>query len=290
MHLARRFHLSHLAVLAAPLLALAFAGCDNTTQTTSGRSYLERYPTPVGLAASADPRHDPEAPPLDRLVAEVAAIEPRLVFPARIGLARIEHGRLVSVPATEGATWLDLRATLGDTYGEFVPVDLVVAEMVYSAHAVDPRTTSTLADTIARIRLGAARQHLDAVLIYEVALASDVRNTGWSVIDWTLVGAYARTSKAHATAHASALLVDVRNGYPYGTARAAAEDTRSASTFGAENRLARQRQAVVETAVERLAPEVASMLHKLRDARLATPQTTATGAAAASPPAPLTTR
>jgi hypothetical protein len=236
-----------LALATAAVLGLA--GCDATTQTTSGESYLERYPTPTGSASVATD--------LDSMVAQVAAIEPQLRFPARIGLARIEGGRLINVPAAEGEHWLALRHALGPAFGEFVPLNLVVAEMAYTGVGNPAAGQGSLSEAIARIRLGAARQHLDAVLIYEVALESDVRRTGWSVIDWTIIGAYAAgTSRAHAGAYATALLVDVRNGYPYGTATAAAEDERSASTFGSEDRLARQRRSVTDRAVAELMPEV----------------------------------
>ncbi|MGH8021865.1 MAG: hypothetical protein ACREIA_27000 [Opitutaceae bacterium] len=259
----RRFA-AKLAPAAALVVAALLSGCENTTQTTSGQAYLDRYPTPTGGSTGKDPRTDPSAPQIDRLVAEVAAIEPQLRFPARIGLARIENGRLIDVPPLEGETWLDLREKLGSGFGEFVALNRVVTEMAYSGAGNPAAGQTTLTETMARIRLGAARQHLDAVLVYEVAVASDVRSTGWSIIDWTIVGAYARTRRAHAEAYATALLIDVRNGYPYGTATAAAEDERATATFGSGEQRASQRESVTGRAVTSLAPEVETMFQNLR--------------------------
>ncbi len=256
----------HLVPALALIAGVLFAGCDNTTQTTSGQAYLDRYPTTMGAAGATpgDPRANPDAPEIDRLVAEVAAIEPQLRFPARIGLARIERGRLIDVPPVEGETWLDLREKLGAGFGAFVPLNLVVTEMAYSGAGSPASGQATLTETMARIRLGAARQHLDAVLVYEIAVATDVRSTGWSLVDWTIVGAYARTRRAHAEACATALLIDVRNGYPYGTATAAADDERAAAAFGSGELRAHQRLSVTERAMTSLAPEVETMFQTLR--------------------------
>ncbi len=244
--------------LLAALLAAFLAACESTTQMTSGERYLARSLTTTGAAR---PVGD-----LDRLVLEAAAIEPRLRFPARIGLARIENGRLIDIPASEGSVWIDLREKLGPGFGEFVPLNRVVAELAYAGAGSPVAGGAPLADTIARIRLGAARQHLDAVLIYEVAVRSETRSTGWTIIDWTLVGAYAPTRRSRAEARASALLIDVRNGYPYGEAHSADDSDRATAAFGGDDSRSRQRASVTARAVGGLAPEVEVMLNALREA------------------------
>jgi hypothetical protein len=199
-------------------------------------------------------------------VAEVAAVEPALQFPARLGLARIEHGNLTEIPAAEKQAWLDLREKLGPSFGEFIPLSTFVAEMVYTAQPTRRdgfASNSTLRETIDRIRLGAARQHLDAVLIYEVALESEMNATGWSLLDWTIIGMSAQTHRAHATAHSSALLIDVRNGYPYGTAGAVAQNETAAAVYGSEEKLRDQRLKVTGAAVNNLTPHIETMLRRL---------------------------
>jgi len=249
-----------LLTAAAAFLGLTFTGC-NSTQLTSGKQYLGEYPLGKG-----SPRDSGSTPTdLDRLVAEVAAIEPNLHFPARIGLARIEHGLLSAIPPDEDAQWIRLAAELGDGFGEFVPLNRIVSEMVYANHAARSRPAGGIADAVARIRLGAARQHLDLVLVYEIADRTELTPTELTILDWTLIGAYAPTNRARSQTHATALLLDVRTGYPYGSALASADDTFFAATLGADADLARRRQSTRHAAVESLTREVASMFTTLRD-------------------------
>lgn len=271
----------------ALLVAAAIsAGCESTVQTTSGQRYLERYPHPSSLDSPLGTTD------LDQRVAAVAAVEPTLRFPARVGLARIEHGRLASLPADEGKLWSDLRDKFGPEFGEFIPLSPIVAEMVApSSTGSKPgwqRPKSLLQDAIARIRLGAARQHLDAVLIYEVVYDREITGTTSTILDITGVGAFMGTRHSHAQGYATALLVDVRNGYPYGTAMAVANDNSRTALLGSEERLRKQRIAVVNDAVSSLTPEVEHMFRRLQtelaaiDARPAVAVAQAPGATAAS--------
>ena len=191
-------------ILAATLLA----GCASTVQTTSGAGYL-----------AARPEFQPPAGnSVERAVYDAAKAEPALRFPARLGLARIQGGRLSAIPPEEGDKWLALAKDLGTTYGEFVPISPLVADMASSGRAND-----TVVD---KIRIGAARQHVDAVLVYEVVRSDKDRGSVLSVADLTIIGSFLIPSRSiEGQATATAILLDVRNGYPYGTATSTAQQT-----------------------------------------------------------------
>jgi hypothetical protein len=153
----------------------AVSACSTTVQDTSGSDYLSRYRDPAARANTA-----PHAPPSAKTGSEVApvgvtgeeafhraaAVEPLIEFPARIGLARIYKGQMTAIPAKEAEHWQAFReknAHLGD----FVPISPAIAE--FTTQAVSNQRTEYArgaGEVMTRIRLGAARQHVDAVLIY----------------------------------------------------------------------------------------------------------------------------
>ena len=210
----------HTTVAALAVLALDLSGCRYGVQTSSGADYLSSYPR-SGLVEETD---------IDRQVRDVAAVEPTLRFPARIGLARIHEGALSAIPAAEAEAWIEAERRLGPEYGTFVPINRLVAEMVAPRSIGPGPGNPRLRQVVEKIRLGAARQHVDAVLIYETHYITDATDNLLSVADFTIVGAFLLPGQSiDATAFASALLVDVRNGYPYGTANVAIDEDRIAT-------------------------------------------------------------
>ncbi len=161
--------------MAAPGL---LAGCNSTVQTGSGASYLAARPEFRPAAGNS----------VERAVYDAAKAEPALRFPARLGLARIEGGRLTAIPPEEGDKWLALIKSVGTAYGEFVPISPLVAEMASAG-----RQDDTVVD---RIRIGAARQQMDVVLIYEVLQNQRDRGTVLSLADLTIVGSFLVPSRA----------------------------------------------------------------------------------------------
>ena len=89
-------------VIALAALTLTLAACTSSVQTTSGADYLKGYDGSYAVQSGAS------GSDTDAAVRRVAAVEPNLKFPARIGLARIEHGQLAAVPEGEGQIWLNL--------------------------------------------------------------------------------------------------------------------------------------------------------------------------------------
>ncbi len=246
------------SVLLAGIAAfLLFAGCQShTTQTTSGQDYLSRYPTPMGGGSSS----------IDEEVKDVANIEPTLRFPARIGLAKLFNGRIVNLSVEEVEAWDNLRTDLGSDFGEFLPVSALIAESVYKAPA-NPAASFAPQEIFRKIRLGAARQHLDVVLIYEVFSKTKSTTLASSVADWTIIGAYFIPSKSiQTTGYANCLLMDIRTGYPYGTASATLNDKELSATFTSydkQGNLADLNQ--IATALK-LVPEAKQMMLELMEA------------------------
>lgn len=237
---------------------LLLTGCSVTTQTTSGMEWLGAIPP------SVTPAND-----LDRGVRDVANVEPILRFPARIGLAKIGRDHfgpptLLPLSGEEARTWAGLAEDLGPSYGEFVPISPLIAAMVSQAHPSNQRIDA-IRETLEMIRLAAARQHLDAVMIYEVDATADSKNNPLSIADWTLIGAFVLPSQnVKAQGLAQAILIDVRNGYHYGTIQATADDKTVAARFAnheAEQELAKR----VETAaVQNLTHETEDFVRLLR--------------------------
>jgi len=205
--------ISHL--VAGAFLAL-LAACGTSVQTTSGADYLARYDGSYEVAGGVSGSE------VDGDVRRIAAIEPNILFPARIGLARIEKSRLVAIPEAEAEAWAALAAELDGAYGELVPVSPLIAALV---NQPEPRFgTRHPSETIADIRRGAARQHLDYVLAYEVSTSHSSRGSALSVADLTVIGMFVLPGRSvQVEAAASGILLDVRNGYPYATLTAFAD-------------------------------------------------------------------
>ena len=245
-----------MARIAVVALALLAAACNNHVQHSSGTAYLARYADPApaaGPAAAAAPRTDP-------LVRAAASVAPDLRLPARFGLARIVNGRLTAIPEAEGRLWLET-ADRHRALGEFVLISPLIAEFTAAAvgGAADDGRRRT--DVVQMIRPGAARQHVDAVLIYEVGVRSSSRSTWLSLADLTIVGgAFLPTRSLTVDGRAEALLLDVRNAYPYGTASAVADLSMLHTSWGSNLRQEQMQNEAVLQVVSKLVPEVEEMM------------------------------
>ena len=248
-------------IFALAAAALALSACAYSTQTTSGADYLSGYVNaPRSTAAVGEAGKDGAALSLDEEIREIAAIEPALRFPARIGVARVENRRLTSVPASELTYWGELAERLGSGVGEFAPVSPLIASMVDST----PRGRGGPAELIADIRRGAARQHLDYVLVYELSGDFSQSTNVLSAADLTVLGYFLLPSReVKIRGAANAILLDVRNGYPYGTAAAAVEDSDLARGSSAYERGRDGAERAKRAAVEELTVEVEAMMTDL---------------------------
>lgn len=237
--------MKHKPIAAAIIAAFTLTACETSIQTTSGADYLARYDETHSAASygGAD---------VDADVRRIASIEPTLQFPARIGLARIDRGRLVGLPSDEAYIWQQAAENLGPLYGEFVPVSPLITAMVSEPN--DPSMSGAGA-LIADIRRGAARQHLDYVMVYEVGASKRGKANALSLADLTVIGMFVLPSRSiDVEASASGLMLDVRTGYPYATLTTHAEKSgisRAVSEYSASLDL-------IDTATERAVAKLAA--------------------------------
>lgn len=243
---------SRIALLSALLM---LGACSYTTQASSGKNWLAAHPPQTVDMTPGN---------IDQAVRDAAAVEPTLRFPARIGIARIDHAQLTAISSDEAKAWTEAAGRLGSDFGEFVPVSPLVAAML--APPFDPNERVDFARrVIETVRLAAARQHLDAVLIYETDATSDTKANPLSLAEWTLIGAFVLpTEKVRAEGIAQAMLLDVRNGYPYGTVQATADDTTTSVRFETGEARVAMRDRVRIGAVAKLAEDAEAMMRKLR--------------------------
>ena len=204
--------------------ALALAACGTTVQTSSGQDYLRRMDQGVASLAAPAAATDGQAD----AIRAAASVEPLLRFPAKIGIARIEGGALTPIPDEEMAAFAGVAEETGGAYGEFAPLNLLVTAMAVpeeqlgalsGGYAGPSNALIRARRAVDAIRVGAARQHMDAVLVYEVFGTSDARQSALSVGDLTILGAFLLPGReVDAMGHAEGILIDVRNAYPYLTA------------------------------------------------------------------------
>lgn len=240
------------------IFLLCLMGCVSNVQTTSGKEYLDR--------TSYVPKNN-----LDKEVAEIANVEPLLKFPAKIGLARVDNGELTAIPKEELEAWEIATKELGGEFGEFVPVSRLVTAMVSTPNQNPNRRYNAsneegLHEIIRDIRLGASRQHIDVVLIYEVYGTGKSYLTVASITNLTIIGAYIMPGrKLKAKGFSSALLVDVRNGYPYGTASVEVDEKAFVASINSYKRKIDLTEKAKICAGVKLAPEVKKLMVKLKE-------------------------
>ena len=236
---------------------LNWIGCQShSAQMTSGKKYLSNYTNQQATEADTSA--------LNEEIKEIASIKPSIKFPSRIGLVKLFNGRISNLSVEEVEAWEESRSKMGETFGEFIPVNPMIAEMVYSARKNNSKSKSNPSDIFGKVRLGAARQQLDYVLIYEVFSETKTTKHASSVANWTIIGGYFVPSREiETTGFANALLLDVRNGYPYGNASATLNATEfsASQTYRDKSRnLADKNQ--INTVIK-LIPKVQQMMKKL---------------------------
>ena len=231
-------------------------GCAHTTQTTSGEDYLSRYKSEF---ITSNKTQNKDTTNFKQSLLEAASIEPTLVFPARIGVARIENGDLSLIPQDEIDAWVATHKSLGDNFGTFVPINLLVTNLASTS------SQQKVNSVIETIRLGAAKQHLDAVLVYEVRNNTNQNGNFLRLGALTIIGGYFLPSESiTAQGYANAILIDVIQGYPYGTAQTTVEQDEIATTWGAQNRIEKIEKEITQLAAIKLTEEVKDMFLKLR--------------------------
>ena len=238
----------------ASLAAVCLASCAATT----GAPPMQPPVTSIPQMSAPQRAAALQSSDVDRQVAALYEIAPRLRLPARFALAKSEHGRLVAPPETEIAEWTALAGRLGPSFGEFVVLTPMIAQS-----AADLTQTATR-DAVADIRRGSALLKADYALVYEVATASETRDNALSAADWTLIGLWLAPSRSvTGDALAEAVLLDVRTGLPLGSARAQADTELRARPTTADQRRQAAAEAAGAEAVALLARDVETLTEKL---------------------------
>lgn len=257
--------MKHLALTFVILAtATTLSACSNDVQYSSGADYLAQYQSPVVHPTANSGR--PGKVDIDAQIVKAANVEPNLRLPGFFGVARIVNGRLSAIPEGEMLQWRDLAARHPD-FGAFTPINPLVAELAASSVGFQQGDWNMqVGAAVQKIRLGAARQHLDAVLIYEVGAQSAEESTVFALANLTIIGgAFVPTKKVTAEGRAVAMFVDVLNGYPYGTATASADLSKYFTSWGSGRETETKREEVIGEVVKNLVPEVEEMMLKLQE-------------------------
>ena len=238
-------------------LTIVSIGCQShSVQITSGKKYLSNY-------AHYD-TPETNASDLNEEIKSIARVEPSIHFPSRIGLVKLFNGRISNLTADEIEAWEKSRNSMGSQFGEFIPVSPMIAEMVYIPRNTNSKSKVKSTEVFRKIRLGAARQHLDHVLVYEVFSETKTTKLASSVANWTIVGGYFVPSREiETTGFANALLIDVRNGYPHGTASATLKATEFSASQNYRDKSRNLNDMNQIATVIKLIPEVQQMMEKL---------------------------
>lgn len=246
------------------IITLMVSACS-TIQTTSGREYLARnqHVADYSVRTESSSRSDDSVSLKEALVA-TASIEPTLKFPARIGLARVDYGQISALPFEEVEAWEAVKKNLGTSFGEFIPVSPMVVTMTNSEYGYD-NGYNYAANIISSLRLAAAKQHLDALLIYEVHAATETESNILSVANISIIGGYIFPSKEiNSEGIANAMLIDVMQGYPYATTEAKVAKSEMSTSWGKSMNEKQLSQKVKITAAIKMTKEVEDMLKQLR--------------------------
>ncbi len=103
------------------------------------------------------------------------------------------------------------------------------------------------------------------MLIYEVDGTADAKDSGLSLAEWTLIGAFVLPSQdVTAMGVAQAMLIDVRNGYPYGTIRSDSGGDSASTRVDSHETGDRLKEKVMADAVAKLTGEAETMLRELK--------------------------
>ena len=165
------------------------------------------------------------------------------------------------MPADEAVIWQNTVETLEESYGALVPVSPMIASMVSEPTTAGMNRSAAI---IAHIRRGAARQHLDYVLAYEVGSSRNEKANALALADLTVIGMFVLPSRTiEVAATASGLMLDVRTGYPYATLTTHADKSGISRVISDGSTGTAYADTAEERAVAKLADEFADAMQGL---------------------------
>ncbi|MEM7469315.1 MAG: hypothetical protein AAF387_20860 [Pseudomonadota bacterium] len=245
-----------LRFVALILASILISACSRHIQTTSGNDYLAAIERHNGSADDALPES------IETRIRKAAAIEPTLRFPIRLGLAKIQHGRVKSIPPDEASVWLALQERLNDDFGKMIPIHPISVNL---ATGESQSKCDTENNTVNQLRLAGATQHLDAILMYEIKEKDEHRSNMLSVANLTVIGGFLLpTTSVTTDTSAHALLIDVEQGYPYGAIDVGGSNEILATTWGSDSAKKRSRAELHDRIMNELSGEAFEMFRDLR--------------------------
>ena len=180
------------------LLGLFLSGCGADLQNIMGQDFLTRAGLPTGLQSapvlptaqmlSSEPDPAQAAANFQAALQAAAATEPMLTFPAKIGIARIDGQEVSIIPPDEATAWTQLAQKIGPDFGEFTVLNPLVAEMMSQNMGASYGPGS--GNVMQKVRLGAAQQHLDAVLVYMTYTKSEISKNLLALGDLTVLAGF----------------------------------------------------------------------------------------------------
>jgi hypothetical protein len=121
--------------------------------------------------------------------------------------------------------------------------------------------------TVDQIRLAAARQHLDAVMIYEVAARNKDSRNALNLLDITIIGSYLMPSASVETAaYGQGIFLDVMTGYPYGTVQATVKQSDISTSHNVREKSLETEAAARAQLASKMATDAEKMLVNLAKA------------------------
>ncbi len=234
----------HLAAATA-LLSLSFAGC--ASYVTPGRAADMRV---FGAAATTNPSIDEQSDPS---VVRSIDKQPLANFPSSIAVARVQAPGYTSATA-QG--WGSGRYSIITTRDVEEPKQLDRLSHLPLVSGIAPLNRLLLPPELnsdVELRRAAAALHADLLLIY-------TRDTQFLVEDsaapLTVVSlGLSPTQQARVVSTASAVLMDTRNGYVYGTAEATEKQNQIASAWTSDSAVDQSRRRAETKAFEKLVNE-----------------------------------
>lgn len=244
-------------VLTVLFALILIGGCSRLhTQDSSGQSYISNYQADVTKVKKL--KKIDGSPTLDERIRKAASIEPILNFPARIGLAKFENGILIDLSDEELSDWKAFTHQ-HNKLNEFVPINVLGTATVRTW-----RSGAQSANNLEAIRIAAAKQHMDAILVYEVNSKIRTHSTALSVVDLTIIGgAVLPTRSIEVESNARALLLDVRNGYPYGAASSSSEFTKFSTSWNSREQGVKAKEIGLKDSYEKLFPKIEKIFEEL---------------------------
>lgn len=193
-------------------------------------------------------------------IVELMALEPAAHFPARLAMVRVQSSGYRSLTADSYGTGSFSVVTTRDVESED---DLQRIAALDNVAAVAPITRLILPqelNTIKDLRLGAARLKADLLLIYTLDTRFNVESTSLGPLSAVTLG-FLPNKEAFVSATTSALLVDVRTGFIYGTAESSARESQRASVWSTEAAIDEARQLAERNSFKQFVGEFETLWH-----------------------------